>query len=230
MVAVRKHLRPWRDFGNLRITNPSHEWLGYFRQSAVLVALLPAIRNSKYRNGQGLEFFRFSFWDGRLGAIARACRRAWFMTCRVPNRRSDKCRVGSSAGCRRARQNGMGGTEIRRAAFLPHSLPRRSNSPRRNAVKTERNGDSALELSFPVFILGWTIGGARASRVRVRASRPNHWLNNLVWETGFRRDAENGNRDGRAPHFRISALLAASSNLPRRNDLFRPEAVRRRRK
>jgi len=42
--------------------------------------------------------------------------------------------------------------------------------------------------------------GAHASRVRVRASRPNHWLNHSVWETGFRRDAENGNRDGRAPH------------------------------
>ena len=34
----------------------------------------------------------------------------------------------------------------------------------------------------------------------VRAARPNRWLNHLIWETDFRRDAENGGRDGRAPH------------------------------
>jgi hypothetical protein len=43
-------------------------------------------------------------------------------------------------------------------------------------------------------------GGAHASRVQIRASRPNRWLNHLVWKTNFRRDAENGGRDGRAPH------------------------------
>jgi hypothetical protein len=30
-VAVRKTFRPWRDFGRLRATSPSHEWLGYFQ-------------------------------------------------------------------------------------------------------------------------------------------------------------------------------------------------------
>jgi len=31
MVAVRKDLSSRWDFGNLRITSPSHEWLGYFQ-------------------------------------------------------------------------------------------------------------------------------------------------------------------------------------------------------
>ena len=34
---------------------------------------------------------------------------------------------------------------------------------------------------------------------------------------GFRRDAENGNRDGRAPHFQIPHSLPRRSNSPRRN-------------
>jgi len=71
----------------------------------------------------------------------------------------------------------------------------------------ERGGaDAALLNSF------WDgrLGGARAFRVQIRASRPNHWLHYLVWKTGFRRDAENGNRDGRAPH---SALRIPNSAL-----------------
>jgi hypothetical protein len=31
MVAVRKTFRPWRDFGRLRASSPSHKWLGYFQ-------------------------------------------------------------------------------------------------------------------------------------------------------------------------------------------------------
>src|ERR1017187_5764961 len=53
-------------------------------------------------------------------------------------------------------------------------------------------------------------GGERASRVRVWASRPNHWWNHSVWETGFRRDAENGNRDGRAPQQKPSCAAKGS--------------------
>jgi hypothetical protein len=54
--------------------------------------------------------------------------------------------------------------------------------------------------SFPDFFWMDDGVGVRASRVQVRALRPNHWWNHSVWKTGFRRDAENGNRDGRAPH------------------------------
>ena len=49
-------------------------------------------------------------------------------------------------------------TEIKLGRTL-HSLPRRSNSPRRNAVKTgAKTGALRTEHSFPVFILGWTMG------------------------------------------------------------------------
>jgi hypothetical protein len=56
-------------------------------------------------------------------------------------------------------------TEIK-LGRTPHSLPRRSNSPRRNAVKTgAKTGAlsiSHLDGSFPVFILGGTIGARNA--------------------------------------------------------------------
>jgi hypothetical protein len=77
-----------------------------------------------------------------------------------------------------------------------------------------RTRHSALERLFSGFHFGmddW--GGARASRLRVRASRPNHWSNHSVWETGFRRDAENGDRDGRAPHSNRSGVSAERRKL-----------------
>jgi hypothetical protein len=50
-------------------------------------------------------------------------------------------------------------TEIK-LGRIPHSLPRRSNSPRRNAVMTgAKTGALPIPLlndSFPVFILGWS--------------------------------------------------------------------------
>ena len=55
--------------------------------------------------------------------------------------------------------------------------------------------------------------GAHASRVLVRASRPNlRRLTNgrrrgkMVWPRSFRRDAENRTRDARAPRVNLSAL------------------------
>jgi len=63
---------------------------------------------------------------------------------------------------------GLAMTEIK-LGRTPHSLPRRSNSPRRNAVKTGAKTGALsiphLNGSFPEFILRWMIGGsARASR------------------------------------------------------------------
>jgi hypothetical protein len=53
--------------------------------------------------------------------------------------------------------------------------------------------------SFPVFILGWTIGGSAGVPPAGSGVAPEPSLDKLVCWTGFRRDAENGNRDGRAP-------------------------------
>jgi hypothetical protein len=72
---------------------------------------------------------------------------------RIPNAAGAKGRV--------AHARGWAMTEIKWGRS-PHSLPRRSNSPRRNAVMTgAKTGAPAiphLNGSFPVFILGWTFG------------------------------------------------------------------------
>jgi hypothetical protein len=48
-------------------------------------------------------------------------------------------------------------------------------------------------------------GSARVPRAGSGVA-PEPSLDKLVCFTGFRRDAENGNRDGRAPHFRMPHL------------------------
>jgi hypothetical protein len=85
------------------------------------------------------------------------------------------------------------------------ALRGRTQGGRRQRLAVRQHAAAAAKGS-----LGWTKGGARASRVRVWASRPNHWWNHSVWETGFRRDAENGNRDGRAPQQKPSRAAKGS--------------------
>jgi hypothetical protein len=79
----------------------------------------------------------------------------------------------------------------------------RQEAERRDAENVEeRRAEIGLRASDGGFLpKAATPKGAHASRVLVRASRPNQWLNHSVLETGFRRDAENGNRDGCAPPF-----------------------------
>jgi hypothetical protein len=50
------------------------------------------------------------------------------------------------------------------------------------------------------------MGSIRVPRVCPGVAPGRSW-DKLVWATGFRRDAENGNRDGRAPRSRRSAGL-----------------------
>ena len=49
------------------------------------------------------------------------------------------------------------------------------------------------------FILRWTFGGSAGVAPAGLGVAPEPSLDKLVCLTGFRRDAENGNRDGRAP-------------------------------
>ena len=105
---------------------------------------------------------------------------------------------------------------------IPHSLPRRSNSPRRNEVKTGAK-TGALRIPHSAFRTGkalfrysfWDgrLGGARASRVQVRASRPNHrWTNWFVDGFSARRRKRQPGRS-RSPF----KTLPRRSNSPRRN-------------
>jgi hypothetical protein len=75
-----------------------------------------------------------------------------------------------------------------------------------------RPANSAFETdSFLEFILGWTIGGsARVSRAGLGVA-PEPLVEPFSLGNGFRRDAENGNRDGRAPQ--QSPSRAAKGNL-----------------
>ncbi|HEY5043012.1 MAG TPA: hypothetical protein VIK53_13530 [Verrucomicrobiae bacterium] len=61
------------------------------------------------------------------------------------------------------------------------------------------------------------LGGARASRVLVALRKEfGRRARNIVGQislTGFRRDAENGNRDGRAPHVQRSGVSAERRKL-----------------
>jgi hypothetical protein len=54
-------------------------------------------------------------------------------------------------------------------------------------------------------ILRWTFGGSAGVAPAGLGVAPEPSLDKLVCLTGFRRDAENGDRDGRAPHSRIVA-------------------------
>jgi hypothetical protein len=67
--------------------------------------------------------------------------------------------------------------------------------------------------SFPVFILGWTIGGSAGVPPAGSGVAPEPSLDKLVCWTGFRRDAENGNRDGRAPQSRGNGARGARTRL-----------------
>ncbi len=88
----------------------------------------------------------------------------------------------------------------------------RINSPpapaRRPKLGDDGNRMKADGNSFPGFSLGWTIGGsARVSRAGSGVA-PEPLAEPFNLGNGFRRDAENGNRDGRAPHYGLVARSA----------------------
>jgi phage gp46-like protein len=131
-----------------------------------------------------------------------------------PNHRWTNLLVEGFSARRQKRQPGRS-----RSPFK--TLPRRSNSPRRNAVKTGAK-TGALRIPHSAFRTGnalfrysfWDgrLGGARASRVQVRASRPNHrWTNLLVEGFSARRRKRQPGRS-RSP-FPNAALLAASKQI-----------------
>ena len=90
--------------------------------------------------------------------------------------------------------------------FLPNAAtPKRTGRALRNSQFAIRNGQGF----FSGFHFGMDDWGERARPACGfgRRARTIGWINS-IWETGFRRDAENGNRDGRAPHYGLVALSA----------------------
>ena len=61
-------------------------------------------------------------------------------------------------------------------------------------------------------ILRWTFGGSAGVAPAGLGVAPEPSLDKLVCETGFRRDAENGDRDGCAPHSKIRSSRCESAH------------------
>ena len=76
----------------------------------------------------------------------------------------------------------------------------------RMAVRKDRRSRRAGKTARPKSVWDGRFGGAHASRVQFRRRARNSV--GQISLTGFRRDAENGNRDGRAPHYGLVALSA----------------------
>jgi hypothetical protein len=74
------------------------------------------------------------------------------------------------------------------------------------ARRYNRTPNSALERLFSGFHFGMDDWGERVRPACGFGRRARTIVGQMSWLKGFRRDAENGNRDGRAPHFRISHL------------------------
>ena len=98
-------------------------------------------------------------------------------------------------------------TEIK-WGLSPHFLPRRSKSPRRNAVETgAKTGAFRTGTLFSDIHFGMDDWGERARlacwlpSARSSGVAPEPLVEPFSLGNGFRRDAENGNRDGRAPRF-----------------------------
>ncbi len=112
--------------------------------------------------------FRFSFWDGRLGG-ARASR--------VRVRAS---RPNHSLNHSVCETRVFGATPKTATGTVAFPITDGSRSPQFEIRNSKLSG---LLFRFSFWV--GRLGGARASRVRVRASRPNHWTHYLVLGTRF---------------------------------------------
>ena len=82
--------------------------------------------------------------------------------------------------------------------FRSRSEAERYNSKRPPACRVEVKDEDGKRR--PLFYFAMDVWGERTRLACGFGRRARNIVGQISWLTGFRRDAENGNRDGRAPH------------------------------